>query len=191
MPRLRAIAERERLADGVRFHGWVEHAQIQRHFAESDLLVFPSIREFGGGVVLEAMATGLVPVVVAYGGPKELVDEGCGFGIPMASRESIISQIRSVLERLVREPHRVDQMSEAAVRRARGLFTWEAKARQVPAVYDCAQPLRRNPISGCRRLLVRPSPRPSDAWSMNGKYGTQGTSGRRSRGPCCGPPFVR
>src|SRR5512135_642310 len=76
MPELQEIVRREGIDAGVTFHGRIEHTRVADCLVESDLLTFPSIREFGGAVVLEAMAVGLVPVVVDYGGPGELGTEG-------------------------------------------------------------------------------------------------------------------
>jgi phosphatidylinositol alpha 1,6-mannosyltransferase len=45
-------------------------------YASSDVFVFPSTTETLGNVVLEAMASGLPPVVVNRGGPPELVEHG-------------------------------------------------------------------------------------------------------------------
>jgi glycosyltransferase involved in cell wall biosynthesis len=39
----------------------------------ADLLVFPSVHEFGGGVVFEALAMGALPVVADFGGPEILL----------------------------------------------------------------------------------------------------------------------
>jgi glycosyltransferase involved in cell wall biosynthesis len=135
MPALRAMVEREGLAEGVSLPGWIEHERMQERLAAADVFAFPSIREFGGAVVLEAMATGLVPVVVAYGGPAELIDERCGYGVPIGPRARIVAEFRRILGELAEAPERVDRMSAWAVRRARTLFTWEAKARQVLEVY--------------------------------------------------------
>ncbi|WP_374303197.1 glycosyltransferase family 4 protein, partial [Paracoccus sp. (in: a-proteobacteria)] len=83
MPELQALARSEGVAGGVTFHGWKEHHEVQGLLASCNLLLFPSIREFGGGVVLEAMALGVPPVVVDYGGPAELVDDSTGWRVPL------------------------------------------------------------------------------------------------------------
>ncbi len=104
--------------------------------ARADLLVLPSIREFGGGVVLEAMAVGLVPLVVDYGGPAELVTGSTGFRLPLGSRERLVARLRAELERLAEDPGAIDARSAPARRRVARWFTWERKAEQLLAVYE-------------------------------------------------------
>lgn len=153
MPTLKAIAREEQLPlvdptpagtpaaeinrnhAGVELAGHVAHTELQRKIVACDLLAFPSIREFGGGVVLEAMAVGLVPVIVDYAGPAELVTPRTGVAIRLGSREQIIRDLRSALEQLIADPARVQRLSEAAYRRVWELFTWEAKARNSLSVY--------------------------------------------------------
>lgn len=133
--KLEAIIEREGLADGVNLAGWVEHAQLQHTLAEHDVFAFPSIREFGGAVVLEAMAVGLVPVVVDYGGPGELVTDHTGLRVAIGPRESIVADFRAAIQQLVDAPAALEPMSQASMARVEHLFTWPAKAKQVAAVY--------------------------------------------------------
>lgn len=133
--KLEAIIKREGLADGVNLAGWVEHAQLQHTLAEHDVFAFPSIREFGGAVVLEAMAVGLVPVVVDYGGPGELVTDRTGHRIAIGPRASIVADFRTAIQKLVDAPAAIEPMSQAAQQRVEQQFTWLAKANQVAAVY--------------------------------------------------------
>ena len=133
--KLEGIVADEGLGHGVTLAGWVEHDQLHHRLREHDVFGFPSVREFGGAVVLEAMACGLVPVVVGYGGPAELVDDASGFRVPIGDRASIVAGVRGVLDGLSQEPGKLRTMGDAGRRRVAERFTWEAKAADVESVY--------------------------------------------------------
>jgi glycosyltransferase involved in cell wall biosynthesis len=136
MPLLHEIARREALGRGLSMPGWIPQPQVQDRLVEADLFTFPGIREAGGAGVLEAMAVGLAPVVMDYGGPGELVTDRTGWRVPNGAREEIIRRFRIVLEEVVRRPKLIDQKSQAAMCRAREQFSWKVKASQVLQVYD-------------------------------------------------------
>ena len=148
------------LAPAVRFHGWLPHAEVQNVAAACTALTFPSIREFGGGVVLEAMAMGLAPVIVDYAGPGELVSAGTGFTIPLGRRPEIVRALRATLERLAGDPVAVARAGAAARARVEALFTWDRKAEQIARVYDWVLRDRAAGIlpSGAARPLAVPQP---------------------------------
>jgi glycosyltransferase involved in cell wall biosynthesis len=136
MPQLKDFVAREQLQNAVTLAGWVKHENVQDRLIDADVLVFPSIREFGGGVALEAMAVGVVPVVPNYGGLGELVTQKTGFLVEMGSRAQIIDRLRGILSAMVADPNAIDSKSEAAWDRAHRQFTWSVKAKQTRAVYD-------------------------------------------------------
>ena len=136
MDGLRSLVAEQGLQDVVTLHGWVDHKDLQGRLAGTQLLTFPSVREFGGGVVLEAMALGMVPVIVDYAGPGELVTPGTGIKVPIGSRTEVIAGMRQALARLVAAPETIPAMAEAALQRVTDHFTWDRKARQIGAIYD-------------------------------------------------------
>ncbi len=135
-PDLEALAQRLGVSHAVTFHGNVAHDRVQDIAVKANLLTFPSIREFGGGVVLEAMALGVVPVIVDYAGPGELVIDGTGVKVPIGQRDQIITGLRAALSALVDDPSDLPTMSARAFDHAHAYFTWPAKARQIAEVYD-------------------------------------------------------
>ncbi len=135
-PILEAEVERLGIRSGVKFTGWLEnHAEIRDYLEQADLFLFPSVREFGGGVVLEAMAAAVPPVVVNYGGPAEIVTEKTGWVLPMGSREEIVTSLAELLDKLLAAPEQIQAKSRAAVERCFTSFTWEAKARRMLDIY--------------------------------------------------------
>ena len=136
MAGLQAQAARDGLTGAVTFHGWLTQEALRDVALRSGIMVFPSVREFGGGAVLEAMALGLAPVVVDYAGPGELVTEGVGYKVPLGDRAAIVAGLRAMLTALAADPDGVAATGGSARARVRTHFTWAAKARQVSYVYD-------------------------------------------------------
>ncbi|MFN0132393.1 MAG: glycosyltransferase family 4 protein [Phycisphaerales bacterium] len=164
MPRLRQLVADERLTDGVRLDGWVDHAKLAARLGAAHILGFPSIREFGGAVVLEAMALGVVPVVVNYGGPGELVTPETGVAIPIAPRDLLIVAFRTAFERLLADPASLAPMAARARAQVLSHHTWDARASQTIEVYRWALGQRARPTAA-DLFPARPvaAPRPAEA----------------------------
>lgn len=135
MNALRDLSGKLGIQNSVVFHGNVPHAAVSGLMAKANVLCFPSIREFGGGVVLEAMATGVVPIVVDYAGPGELVDESTGFKILLGDRSSIIEKLHAVISAILLSPDKLNSKSEACLARIESKFTWERKAEMINNIY--------------------------------------------------------
>jgi len=123
------------LSNCVQLAGWVKQDELSNRMRQSQAFVFPSLREFGGGVVLEAMASALPPVVVDYGGPGELVSPDCGIALPLQPRERLVADLRAAMERLAGDPDECLRLAAAAVQRIRGEFTWATKAAKIVEFY--------------------------------------------------------
>jgi starch synthase len=137
-PNLEALTRDLGLEKDVIFHGWLSHPQAMEILARSHIMALPSIREFGGGVVVEAMARGVVPIVVRYGGPADLVEEGYGISLALKSELDTVQDLERVLRELVENPGRIGQLGGAARVKARSTFTWERKAELLADVMNYA-----------------------------------------------------
>ncbi len=113
----------------VLFCGMLPHAEVMQRLGAADVLVFPSIHEFGGAVVFEALAMGAVPIVVDYGGPGDIVDSEVGFKVPLTSEDDVVLQIDEILGKLARDPYVLDRLRRQGMRYAREHLSWDGKAQ--------------------------------------------------------------
>lgn len=138
-PRLEAIVAELGAADRIRFAGRQNQMAVADFMRRCDVFVFPSIRELGAGVVVEAMACGLIPLVVDYGGPADLVAADRGVKVPLADRDSLIAAFRAEMERRVEDRGTPAEtaMRAAAVRYAQDGYRWSRKAAVTRDIYRC------------------------------------------------------
>jgi len=109
----------------------------------ADVLVFPSVREFGGGVVFEALALGAVPLVADFGGPGDIVHPEVGFKVSLTNENEVITQMEKVLFELIDNRDLLERLRRQGRRYARERLTWDAKAQDVTKVLQWV--LRRGP----------------------------------------------
>jgi glycosyltransferase involved in cell wall biosynthesis len=85
-------------------------------YRSNDLLVFPSLHDSGGNVVIEAMSFGLPVICLDIGGPKCFVDSNTGRVIQTAGkgRRQIEFAIASAMTELYCSPDLLAAMSKSA-----------------------------------------------------------------------------
>jgi glycosyltransferase involved in cell wall biosynthesis len=116
------------------FAGWVAHHDISLYYKRANVFCFPSIREFGGAVALEAMAYGLPCVVPDYAGLSEYVTTDTGFKIEPRSRQFLISEMIEKLQILFQDSQLRQKMSQKARERAQE-YQWSQKSMQLLDIY--------------------------------------------------------
>ena len=123
------------LEQTITFTGWVDQDETARYYKKSDVFCFPSVREFGGAVALEAMASGLPCIVADHAGLSEYVTEETGFKIRPVSREYLIDELAQKILVLFENRELIHQMSVKAIERVKE-FEWGAKADRMIEIYE-------------------------------------------------------
>ncbi|MDJ0795261.1 MAG: glycosyltransferase family 4 protein [Calothrix sp. MO_167.B12] len=123
------------LSNIVKFAGWVPQHKTVEYYRQADIFCFPSVREFGGAVVLEAMACGLPCIVVNNGGIGEYVTEKTGFSIEPISKEYVIKEVSDKISILAKNQKMLGVMSTQAVERVKE-FEWGNKANKIVNLYQ-------------------------------------------------------
>jgi glycosyltransferase involved in cell wall biosynthesis len=132
--RLEQLTKSLGIEKAVSFHGWVRHDEVFRRLRNADVMVFPSVRDFGASVVYEGLATGAVPVVADFGGPGDIIHPEVGCKIPLTNENDFVVQMEKILTELVHNPAWLEKLRRRGMAYARESLTWEAKARATTRV---------------------------------------------------------
>jgi glycosyltransferase involved in cell wall biosynthesis len=135
-PLIEQVIAEHKLADSVQLVGQQPQSKVAEYMRESEIFAFPSIRELGAGVVVEAMACGMACVAVDYGAPATLIDADRGLKVPLGAKQELVERFQLALESLVANPERIEQLGAAAHRHAMEFYDWDVKARKTIEVYD-------------------------------------------------------
>jgi glycosyltransferase involved in cell wall biosynthesis len=108
------------LNDDVRWTAWMPHDQLHEQYYQHDALLFPSLRDSGGMVVLEALAHGLPVICTDRGGPGVIANDRCGRVVQASGRtkEEVIDEMTDALYELSCDRTLLKKLSVAARSRA-------------------------------------------------------------------------
>lgn len=124
------------VAECVDFRGACAAAEVAEYLRRSHVLCLPSVRESGGAVLLEAMACARPVIVVAFGGPAEVVDDAVGCAIAPISPQSVVEAFAHTFRDIVQRPDVWRQRGEEGRRRAEQRYSWEMKIEQALGWYQ-------------------------------------------------------
>ncbi len=136
---LETLAASLGLEDRVDFLGHLPRDALNQEYATADAFVFPSMRESGGNVVLEAMLHELPQIVVAHGGPAELVDSQSGIRLSPTSRDALVWQLREGIETLSADVEYSRRLGTRARTIVLAHHTWNRRVADMLQCYKAAR----------------------------------------------------
>jgi len=148
--RLEELVKSLEIEKAVSFRGWLSHAEVLKRLRSADVVVLPAIREGGGGVVFEALASGTVPLILDHGGPGDIVHPEVGYKVPPSNEDEVVLQMATILGDLAANRDLLNRLRQRGMSYARECLTWDAKAQATTQVLNWA---------------VRQGPRPDLPWS--------------------------
>lgn len=120
----------------VVFSGWLSQEECSLRMQQADVMVFPSLREPGGSVVMEAMAVGLPIVATNWGGPVDYLDSTCGILVEPTSQEGFVQGLTDAMLKLAQSPELRQSMGRAGWQRVREYFDWQCKVDRMMEIYQ-------------------------------------------------------
>jgi glycosyltransferase involved in cell wall biosynthesis len=125
---LRALAKQFGVADAVDFAGHLPRQEFVGLLLNFTALIFPSLHDSGGLVVLEAFEKGLPAICFDLGGPGILVNESCGIVVSTVDAdedEAVARLAKAIVALATMEPTEMQRLSSGAIARATEL-SWTA-----------------------------------------------------------------
>jgi len=122
----------------VRLVGWLPREDLLREMRSSDVFLFPSFRDGGGAVVVEAMASSKPVIGLDSGGPGLHIQPGWGFKIDPRDPSYVAGEIAAALEALCSDRALGAAMGEAARRRAEDYYLWDRHGDRLREIYGRA-----------------------------------------------------
>lgn len=126
--RWQALAKQLGVADAIEWLGWLPKAEVLKLYAQYDVFFFPSLRDSGGFVVLEALEQGMPVACFKLGGPGVLVDDTCGKAVLAGDNlDHTVNEYAQVILNILAINN---QLSQACKQRVKN-FTWDSLIERV------------------------------------------------------------
>jgi len=132
---VRETVRRFGMEDRVRLVPWMSRDELMRRYQGCDVLLFPSFRDGGGAVVVEAMACGKPVICLDTGGPAFHVQDAWGIKVPPADPDAVVDGLAAALARLSGDPGLRERMGRAAQERVRSFYSWDRLGDRLIGIY--------------------------------------------------------
>jgi glycosyltransferase involved in cell wall biosynthesis len=136
LPRLEKIARSLQLGEQVCFPGWMDRDSLLASMCSCDVFLFPSLRDGGGAVVVEAMAAGRPVVCMDLAGPGLHITDECGIKVPARSPDEAVELMAQAMEKLYQEEELRLKMGQAGRARAEEAYSWDHLGERLYKIYQ-------------------------------------------------------
>lgn len=119
------FAKQEHLQDSITIIDWIAQKDLLQYYQSSTAMIFPSLHDSSGNVVLEALSTGLPTFTLDCGGPATILGENLKdliIDVKYHHVPEVADDISERIHNLVSAPQKYDAVSKKCIARATELL---------------------------------------------------------------------
>lgn len=133
--RLRRLIHGSQLETKTHLLGHMPRGEVLSKMSDHDVFLFPSLRDGGGAVVIEAMAAGRPVICLDTGGPGMHITDEWGIKITPTFPENAVQELAAALERLYLDRDLRQRLGSAAHERAENDYHWDKLGDRLMEIY--------------------------------------------------------
>lgn len=138
LPKWKDLVQELGVNNRVRWRAPTSRAAFLESLSRFDVMLFPSLHDSGGLVVLEALAAGLPVICLDVGGPGLIVDDTCGIKVQATDGDQVVDGLESAIRKLAVNGGLRDRLSVGARQRIAEQFTLDTKVDRMLMLYGDA-----------------------------------------------------
>lgn len=140
--RINREIEKAGIKNSVKLISWLPREELIERMRGADVFLFPSLRDGGGAVVIEAMASGVPVVCFNLAGPGFHIQNKWGIKIKAKNPEYAVIEMTKALEKLYLDSNLRIQMGINARKRAEEYYLWDHLGKRLQEIYKEALNIR-------------------------------------------------
>ena len=132
---LKSLVSKLKLEGKVIFENWMPREKLLEKMTQCDVFLFPSLRDGGGNVVVEAMAAAAPVVCFDLAGPGFHIDQNCGIKIKPESPKQSVKDMALALEKLYLDKGLREKLGKGAREKAEKDYDWDKLGDKLNEIY--------------------------------------------------------
>lgn len=129
-------ADKLGIRDKIEMIAEMPRTEVLRKLEQSDVYLFPSLREGGSWALMEAMVIGLPVICLDWAGMKITVDDECAILLPVTTPEQMPNDMAQAIIRLIGNPDLRKEMGECGRKRIKTVYNWDMKGEFMERIFS-------------------------------------------------------
>lgn len=130
---LRQLARNEGVEERIRWISYLPQQELFTLYGEMHCLLFPSLHDSGGNVVIEAQANGVPVICLDLGGPATLVTPDTSIVVATCglNEAGVVQELAKALRKLAGDEEKRIEMACAGITHAESSMSWKSRVSGV------------------------------------------------------------
>ena len=120
----------------ITFLNHMPRLDVIEQLKQGDIFISPSLKDACNLTLLEAMAVGLPIICLNWSGMAISTSDECAIRLPVTNPEQMPKDMAAAIIQLIDHPELREQLGQAARKRIKDVFNWEAKGKYMENLFN-------------------------------------------------------